>query len=114
MSRDRSLDDFLAGDEADGDERETRERADPTPTSGDTGADDGPDADADTATATDNDARTDGADTAEGEASGLDVRPAESTMDWTPGGAPCEACGGSVERRWRDDGRLVCRDCKAW
>ncbi len=111
MSRDRSLDDFLAGDEADGDERESPERADPTPTSGDAGADDDPDADA---AADTDDARTDGADAAEGAASGLAVRPAESTMDWTPGGAPCEVCGASVERRWRDDGRLVCGDCKAW
>lgn len=37
-----------------------------------------------------------------------------STFDWSPGGAPCAACGDRVERRWRDDGRLVCEECKAW
>ena len=42
------------------------------------------------------------------------VEPAVSTYDWTPIGADCEACGTAVERRWRDDGRLVCADCKAW
>ncbi|MFC5970855.1 hypothetical protein ACFPYI_05865 [Halomarina salina] len=44
----------------------------------------------------------------------LTVNPAESTMDWTPGGAACGACESTVERRWRDDGRLVCIDCKNW
>jgi hypothetical protein len=42
------------------------------------------------------------------------VEPAVSTYDWTPSGADCEACGAAVERRWRDDGRLVCGDCKPW
>lgn len=37
-----------------------------------------------------------------------------STFDWSPDGAPCAACGDRVERRWRDDGRLVCEGCKAW
>jgi hypothetical protein len=50
--------------------------------------------------------------TAGGAAGG--VEPAVSTYDWTPPGADCEACGAAVERRWRDDGRLVCTDCKAW
>lgn len=44
----------------------------------------------------------------------LTVRPATSTMDWTPDGAACESCGTAVERRWRDDGRLVCPECKQW
>ena len=42
------------------------------------------------------------------------VEPAVSTYDWTPTGADCEVCGAAVEERWRDDGRLVCADCKAW
>lgn len=37
-----------------------------------------------------------------------------STFDWSPDGAPCTACGDRVERRWRDDGRLVCGGCKTW
>ena len=44
----------------------------------------------------------------------LQVRPAESTMAWTPGGAACAECERSVERRWRDEGRLVCIGCKRW
>lgn len=42
------------------------------------------------------------------------VDPAESTYAWTPSGATCDACGASVERRWRDEGALVCGDCKSW
>lgn len=42
------------------------------------------------------------------------VEPAVSTADWTPSGAVCGACGGVVEWRWRDTGRLVCEDCKEW
>lgn len=42
------------------------------------------------------------------------VEPAVSTLDWRPGRAPCAACGESVERRWRDDGELVCSSCKTW
>lgn len=42
------------------------------------------------------------------------AEPAVSTADWTPGGAPCEACSGVVEWRWRDAGRLVCEECKEW
>lgn len=33
---------------------------------------------------------------------------------WTPRTAACATCGESVERRWRDDGAMVCRDCKEW
>lgn len=39
---------------------------------------------------------------------------AVSTSNWTRGGRACETCGTSVERRWREDGALVCVDCKAW
>jgi hypothetical protein len=40
--------------------------------------------------------------------------PAAVTYAWTPEGATCTACGTTVERRWRADGRLVCADCKEW
>lgn len=36
------------------------------------------------------------------------------TSTWTPEGAPCAACGAVVERRWRQDGALVCPACKTW
>jgi hypothetical protein len=39
---------------------------------------------------------------------------AESTYAWDPEGAACEGCGAVVERRWRDDGDLVCDACKSW
>jgi hypothetical protein len=42
------------------------------------------------------------------------VEPATSTYEWTPAGAACEACDALVERRWRDDEKLVCADCKEW
>lgn len=42
------------------------------------------------------------------------VAPAASTYAWSPSGEPCDACGAAVERRWRDEGDLVCGDCKSW
>jgi len=97
---DASLEDFLGGSErADGDD----------PTDGSESADrttseDAADSDADSATAT--------ADTASDPDPGPD--PTHSTYGWTPGGAECADCGATVRRRWRDDGRFVCADCKAW
>lgn len=55
----------------------------------------------------------DAAETSEA-ATDLEVRPARPTMAWTAGGADCEACGRSVERRWRDGERMVCGACKEW
>ncbi|MHB9287058.1 hypothetical protein ACKVMT_08460 [Halobacteriales archaeon Cl-PHB] len=43
-----------------------------------------------------------------------DVDLAMSTATWTPGGAACEACGESAERRWRTDEGIVCVDCVDW
>jgi len=43
-----------------------------------------------------------------------DVAPAVSTYAWSPEGGACDGCGASVQRRWRDDGALVCADCKKW
>ena len=61
--------------------------------------------------------RTDGEaepDAAAEPADGSDVEPATATFEWSPDGGECADCGASVRRRWRDDGRLVCPDCKAW
>lgn len=104
MARDRSLDDFLAGSDADEDSGDATDEspADAAKT-GDV------DAASDTSPATD-----DSDDDAPAPASGLDAGPAESTMAWSPDGAACEDCGTTVERRWRDDGALVCEDCKEW
>lgn len=38
----------------------------------------------------------------------------ETTYAWVPDGAACAACGERVERRYRDDGQLVCPSCKEW
>jgi len=43
-----------------------------------------------------------------------DVDPAVPTATWTTDAAPCDRCGERVERRWLDDGALVCAACKAW
>lgn len=67
------------------------------------------------------DERGDG-ETDEGDDRGTDERngndderpPALSTAEWTGGGAPCDDCGTTVRRRWRDGERLVCPDCKSW
>ena len=99
MSRDRSLDEFLGGERRDSvdesaeadvtddlaDATETEPEAEPSPGSE-------PAADGDEAT----------------------VTPAVSTYAFSPDGAPCGACGTVVEKRWRDDGDLVCPDCKQW
>lgn len=84
MGEDRALDEFLGGDDGDG-------------------ADDDGDTD-------------DGADdTTEKDGAGDDsAGAAVSTTAFAPEGATCESCGASVRRRWRDDGALVCADCKAW
>lgn len=40
--------------------------------------------------------------------------PAVSTYAWSPEGGACADCDELVETRWRDDGDLVCADCKEW
>lgn len=42
------------------------------------------------------------------------VAPAASTYQWSPGEVACEACGETVEGRWRAPAGLVCADCKDW
>ena len=88
--RDTSLDDFIGGDDA-GDERD-----EPVADAGDPATSEG----------------------GSGECGGADdgdaPEPVVSTFEWTPSGAACAACGSDVERRWREDGGLVCTDCKAW
>lgn len=89
MGNDRSLDDFLGGEdetpavsESEGEPTETGEEED----------------------AGDIDANTD-ADT---------VEPATPTYRFSPDGAVCDACGDVVQKRWHDDGQFVCADCKEW
>ena len=114
--RETSLDDFISEDGA----SEEGEPAEPDvpggaggakPTSGDaegagTAADDA-DADTDRDAGADESANADGGDDGTPEST-------SPTFDWTPGGAACAACGERIERRWTDDGRLVCAACKEW
>ncbi|MBV0924164.1 hypothetical protein KTS45_08085 [Halomicroarcula limicola] len=91
MSEDTSLDQFL-GD----------------------GDDDAEAGESEAVTNAESEARTDGADgTAEAE-SGEEVAAATTTYAWSGEGAACGACGETVERRWQQDGSLVCSDCKEW
>jgi hypothetical protein len=53
-------------------------------------------------------------DTDENAAPGDDIEPAVATSTLSPDGAPCESCGETVRRRWRDGEASVCRDCKEW
>lgn len=106
--RDRSLEEFIDADEASG--RPTS----PAGTTDDCGDESGTDDRGDesgTDDCGDERATDDGADLSDGAA---DVDSTASTYAWTPGGTECVGCGCIVERRWRDDGRLVCIDCKSW
>lgn len=119
---DRSLDDFF-GDERADDADDAGDREDEGVDG--TGDEDAPVEEPDTgegeesvggASVDDPEEADTDADEADDPLAGLDLStgPAESTMSWSPDGAACESCGDVVERRWRDDGRLVCLDCKEW
>lgn len=59
------------------------------------------------------DEREPAADSAVGDGP-ADVEPATTTYAWSGAGGACDACGEVVERRWGQDGRLVCPACKEW
>lgn len=42
------------------------------------------------------------------------VEPATTTYEFAPDGAECPSCGRTVDRRWQQDGSLVCGECKDW
>ncbi|WP_336328077.1 DUF7573 domain-containing protein [Halovenus sp. HT40] len=61
------------------------------------------------------DPKTDDSEPTDGdEPASTTVDPAVATAAVSPDGAPCEACGTAVPRRWHDDGQYVCPDCKEW
>ena len=60
------------------------------------------------------DANESEADANEPDANESEPEPTPSAYGWTPDGVDCADCGATVERRWRDDGRFVCPDCKDW
>lgn len=92
MADNRSLDEFVAGEES----------ADPEPTDPDDpkpGESAGTEADDDQAGGDDSDD---------------EVVPMAETFAWSAAGGECATCGEPVEERWRDGDVLVCGDCKAW
>jgi formylmethanofuran dehydrogenase subunit E len=90
MGCDRSLDEFLSQSDASLDE----ETDNTTPDTRETGD------------SVDNEG--------EEQSATLSVHPVRSTMAWTVDDTTCDACGEVVQRRWRDDDRLVCSACKEW
>lgn len=101
MTEDASLDDFLdAGREAvESDEEDGGAGEDVDSRSGE-GVED-------------SDGTTDPSEEPESEEPS-DVTPATGVCEVHPDGAACVACDATVVRRWRDDGDLVCSDCKGW
>ncbi|MBX0295375.1 DUF7573 domain-containing protein [Haloarcula nitratireducens] len=106
MSEDASLDRFLDEDDAEADESdsaaaESDARDDPVAVGAESASVDG----------------TESSDGEPGDEEPTDdggVTPATTTYAWSGEGAACGACGGTVERRWQQDGSLVCADCKEW
>lgn len=96
---DSSLDDFLDGDDDEGENGGAAE-ADPTMT----------------------DTTGDESDPTAEEAGGVEdsavdsaaVEPAVSTYAWSAEPVACVECGTAVRRRYRDESGLVCADCKEW
>ena len=100
----RSLDDFLGGDEsANSDEaRPENEPSDDESTEGDWT----PESDGE---------RDAGGE--DGDSPYVDpdeVEPAAATYVWNGDGGVCNACGERSGRRWRQEDGLVCPDCKEW
>ena len=136
MGRDRSLDEFVAAEDAPTDDGDADERSAAPASSADAGASDGSDdtdtvgsddtdtvgsddtdaAGSDDTDATGSDASADGGESATHDTSvdGDGVEPAVATYRWDPGGVECPACGRTVEQRWIHEGRHVCADCKEW
>jgi hypothetical protein len=112
MTRDRSLDEFVPRDDGAGESDDEAARPDETAADGPVDAADeattsgGPDEPVSTAAV---DVDADGP----GESAGA-VQPATSTYAWSGEGGTCAACGGATDRRWQQDGRLVCPECKEW
>ena len=107
--RDRSLDEFL-----DGEDGKAAERPPGDPEAGDARTGDGVEPGAGGAPDGSEPAGDDPAVEPAIRPAGPDPAPAASTFAFSPEGAPCGACGARVERRWRDEAGLVCGDCKNW
>ena len=110
MAEDASLEDFLDAD-TDSDERHGGSTPDGEAADGDDGAPAG--GTGGDGTAEGSDGTDDRQDADAGHASDA-VDPAVTTYAWSPEGAAGADCGEVVERRWTQDGVLVCGACKSW
>jgi len=108
--RNASLDEFGGGAESDGEQADGKQ-TDDEPVEADPEDRSGPESGSATDGDTDEEEEAAGGDVQADEGT---VEPAVSTLAWTPGGAACADCGEFSERRWRDDGDLVCPACKPW
>ena len=111
MSGNRSLDEF-AGAEPDDSEPADEPPAATDEPAAEAGSDDGATTHESDQPSPAADANPPDADANPPDADAVD-RPT-STYAWSPDGAPCDACGATVDERWRDDQGLVCADCKEW
>lgn len=106
MPEDASLDDFLeSADEEDDDEEDTDEAEQAVAAEPEADSTSEPSAQAerdhdDEAPTTDDDDAS--------------VTPATTTYAWSDEGTTCDECGEPAERRWQQDGALVCPECKVW
>lgn len=96
MGEDASLDQFLP-DESD--EQHSEPAEEPEPTASEAGGEQ-----------SETDAATEAPDASPGD----DTEPAATTYAWDGAGEACADCGEPVERRWQQDGDLVCIECKDW
>ncbi|SEW17770.1 DUF7573 domain-containing protein [Natrinema salifodinae] len=94
MTDDATLSNFVSADEADSD------------------ADSDPAADPGTAANTDRKTDADVGANADANTNTHATDTGHSTFAW--GEYTCDRCGNATERAWRDDGDLVCPNCKKW
>ena len=103
MDREATLDEFgrNAGESEDGSDGRAPTR--------DEGCDDGEEGHDDAGEPT----AAESVDGESGDRDGDAASGAPITYEWRPG-VDCEACGATVDRRWRDGDARVCAECKEW
>lgn len=121
---DRSLDEFIGGGESEQPEAEEADDGHQMTDSReeDEDSENGPESDQDANDPADSDPDNEVAEPPNGDEDepSNDAIPAESvepatvTAGWEASGTCCEACGSTVERTWRQEGSVVCGDCKDW
>ncbi|WP_089881099.1 DUF7573 domain-containing protein [Halogeometricum limi] len=115
MTTDRSLDEFLAGDDSD-----EADETDETPDSDDGAETELADTDEEEPVTDEEESLSDEEtpaierDTATEPVDPETVAPAVGTYRFDPDGVDCPRCGETVDRLWLDDDEQVCKDCKDW